>query len=360
MTPVWYPLLLEPHLSPKVWGGWRLARHLRKPLADGEPVGESWEAFDGSTVANGPLAGVQLGALLQRSALDVLGASLDGGAPFPLLFKFIDAQHDLSVQVHPDDEQARALEHYPYGKTEAWYILHADAGAQIVHGFRGAVDAQSVRRALPAGTLESLLAFVPVQRGDVVFVPAGTVHAIGRGIVLAEIQQQSDITYRLYDWNRKDSAGRPRELHIDKALQVVDFSPLMRHTIQPLPVRSESYDRNFLVACRFFAWERIDVRAPTPDLPLHGFELLSVIEGEVQLAPGVSAGLGQTALLPARMGSYRLTPERLPCTLLKAYVPDLRRDVVAPLRAAGYVDESIALLGGPDRSRNDIVGALVE
>ncbi|TMC56737.1 MAG: mannose-6-phosphate isomerase [Chloroflexi bacterium] len=356
----WYPLLLEPHLRPTPWGGQRLAEHLHKPLA-AQPVGESWEAFDDSTVANGPHAGTRLQDLLRHSVRDVLGEGATGTAPFPLLFKFLDAQQDLSVQVHPDDAHAQALEGYPYGKTEAWYILHAEPGARIVHGFRAGVDEAAVRAALAEHVFADLLAFVPVQRGDVVFVPAGTVHAVLKGIVLAEIQQQSDITYRFYDWNRMDDSGRPRALHVEKALRVTNFSALETHTVRPLSICSEAYDRDWLVACRYFAWERLNVRACTPELPLDKFQLLSVIAGAAEVAYGdryshsLSARHGQTVLLPARLQSYRLRPAQQPCVLLKAYVPALRADVVAPLRAAGHPDASIQQLGGADVAHNDVL-----
>ncbi len=360
MAPLdWYPLLLEPRLSAKLWGGRRLAEHLHKPVEGTQRIGESWEAYGQSTVVNGALAGTRLQDLMRDWSRDLLGATGNGAQPFPLLFKFIDAQQDLSVQVHPDDAQARTLQNYPYGKTEAWYILHAEPGARIVHGFRSAVDEATVRAALARGSLEELLAFVPVARGDVVFVPAGMVHAIGAGIVLAEIQQQSDITYRFYDWNRTDESGKPRELHVEKALQVTTFSAPGRHTLRPLRLHADTHDRYVLVACRYFAWERVEVRAPTPALPLRGFALLSVIEGEAHIEHGahaqhVQAQQGQTVLLPAAMEAYRLAPAQLPCTLLKAYVPDLQADVIAPLRAAGYDAAAIAQLGGSDAEHNDL------
>ncbi len=356
----WYPLRLDPRLSAKLWGGQRLAEQLHKPHSDGQPIGESWEAHDDAIITNGAHAGTRLLDLMRAHPRALLGDNADGDAPFPLLFKFIDAQQDLSVQVHPDDAQSRAREGYPFGKTEAWYILHADAGARIVHGFRRDVAEATVRDALARGTLEDLLAFVLVERGDVVFVPAGTVHAIGRGIVLAEIQQQSDITYRFYDWNRTDESGRPRALHVEQALQVVDFHALSAHTVTPLAIRADAYDRNFLAACRYFAWERLDVRARTPSLPLDKFALLSLIAGEAQIAYGaafaqsMSIRKGETVLLSARMGAYQLAPVAETCVLLKAYVPDLRADVIAPLRAAGYDDTRIRQLGGADLDRNDL------
>ncbi|MCA1553336.1 MAG: class I mannose-6-phosphate isomerase, partial [Chloroflexi bacterium] len=297
-----YPLLLEPMLHEKVWGGRRLAPVVNKTLKPNATVGESWEVCEESRVTNGAHRGQSVRELLARNASALLGNGASD-EPFPLLFKFIDAQQDLSVQVHPDDALAQQLEGEPYGKTEAWYILHAEPNARLIHGFKRDVDEATVREQLARGTIEELLAYVPVQRGDVVFVPAGTVHAIGSGIVLAEIQQHSDTTYRLYDWNRKDDAGKARELHIDKALQAAELHALHMHKIAPLVLRAANADRWLLVACRPFVLERMDVRTRADLTMPVKFQIVSLIEGAAQIAHRglvVTVEQGQTLLLPAQ------------------------------------------------------------
>ncbi|MBM3129032.1 MAG: mannose-6-phosphate isomerase [Chloroflexi bacterium] len=339
-----YPYILQPRLREMIWGGQNLARLLDKPIAPDQKIGETWEAWDECVIANGAQRGATLGDLLARDPAAILGADARDNR-FPLLFKFIDAQDDLSVQVHPDDAQARALENYPFGKTEAWYILHAEPGARIVHGFKEDVDAARVRAALAANRLPALLASVPVQRGEVVFVPAGTVHAIMRGIVLAEIQENSDLTYRLDDWGR-ESAQRP--LHVEPSLRVLNFARQIDHKISPLAIQRDEFDRRVLIACNYFALERWDLRAPSERLALNDkFNIISVLEGAAEIGSETSrvvASRGQTLVLPARLGAFGIAPRQTPCQLLRIYVPDLRADVIEPLTRAGHRADEIAKL----------------
>ncbi len=353
----YYPLLLEPIVKSRIWGGRMLERVVRKALPAGESIGETWEAWEGCVIANGPQKGRTLGALVADDPRGMLGAS--GEDRLPLLFKYIDASDHLSVQVHPDDAQAQALEQVRFGKTEAWYVLHAEAGASLVHGFRRPVDEAAVREALARGTLTDLLAFVPVQPGDVLFVPAGLVHAIGKGIVLAEIQQNSDTTYRFYDWDRRDDAGRPRELHVEKSLRVSQLDAQTEHKIASLAIERENFGRTFLVACRYFALERWHVsRAAAAPAPAGKFHIITALAGDARITfdggQSVSMPHGQTAFIPAMRGAYRVAPQTASCELLCAYVPDLAADVVAPLRAAGFADADIARLGGPPGAQNDL------
>jgi mannose-6-phosphate isomerase len=352
----YYPLLLRAIPHAKVWGGHNLARLLGKSSADEEMIGETWEAWDGCAVENGAHRGMQLRDLIERDAAGILGDQVHG-TRFPLLFKFIDAQDDLSVQVHPDDAAAQKIEHYPSGKTEAWYIIHAEANAALIHGFKEDVDAMRVRDALANHNLEDLLCHISVQSGDVVFVPAGTVHAIKRGVVLAEIQENSDITYRLYDWGR---VGKGRDLHIEQSLRVARFDKISEHKIPRLTIHHDAYDHHFLVACQYFSYELLDVRRSLRNLQMDKFNILSLIEGWAKVDYGdefkqsVQVGRGQTLLLPARIGPFEIAPIELPCHLLRAYVPNLRQDVIVPLKRAGYRDKEIADLGGPSPDQNDI------
>ncbi len=353
-----YPYHLKGVLKGKIWGGRNVERLLDKELPNDELIGETWEAWEGCTIGNGRDEGQPLSQLIARDPAALLGtASKDGR--FPLLFKFIDAQDDLSVQVHPDDTEAVELEHQPFGKTEAWHILHAEPDARLILGFNRDVTPQQVAASIHDNTLMDLMASVPVQRGDVLFVPAGTVHAIGKGIVLAEIQENSDITYRLYDWGR-DNKERP--LHVTQSLRVLDFERMTGQKIPPVVLRGEQFERSYLVACRYFVLERLDVLRPRPDFRLNDrFHILSVIEGGVRIAYGqefkhnVVATTGQTVLVPAGLEAYALSPMGANCKVLRMYVPDLARDVVEPLVAAGYSSDEILRLGGSFDRHNDIL-----
>ncbi len=349
-----YPLTFEPELKEKVWGGRRLGQVLGKALPPDGPIGESWEVHGGSIVASGAQAGQTLDEVRQQWGEQLLGSRVSGEI-FPLLFKYIDASEYLSVQVHPDDDYAQAHTGYPYGKTEAWYILHAEPGAQLVHGWNAPTTPEEVAEAVRQNRLEDLLEYVPVSNGDIVFVPAGTVHAIGSGVVLSEIQQNSDTTYRLYDWGRVGLDGQPRELHVEESLRTLYYGETDRHKIEPLEIRENRSRRKVLVACRYFILESIEGSGEC-DLPHSGsFELLSPLGasarlcwqgGEATLAPG------QTALRPAGLRECSLQAEG-DFKLLRMYVPDLRSDVVAPLRSVGYSDEAIAQVGG-DSDHSDL------
>ncbi len=343
-----YPLQLRARAEPKVWGGRNLERVLGKTLPPGKSIGETWEAGDPCVIENGAHRGKTLAELIEPDAEGIVGT---GQTRLPLLFKFIDAQDDLSVQVHPDDAHARALEDYPFGKTEAWYILDAAPGARVYVGFKRACTPAQVRAAIANQTLVDLLAAVTVQRGDVVLVSAGTVHAIGAGIVLAEIQQNSDTTYRLYDWGRSG-----RELHIEKALAVARFVPIAAPKIPTLTIRHATHDRALLVACRYFALELWDLRGRA-DADTRKFQIVAPIEGAVKIHFGrdvVAAHQGQTIVLPARLGAYALEPMNAAARVLKMYVPDLQTDVVQPLKKAGFAAAEIVGLGGADSERNDL------
>lgn len=344
----YYPLQLRPIAKATVWGGRNLERLLGKTLTPGALIGETWEAWDGCVIENGAHRGATLGQLIEADAPAILGSS---ARRLPLLFKFIDAQDDLSVQVHPNDAQAQQIENYPYGKTEAWYILHAEPGAMLIHGFKDVVDPTHVRAYLDQNRLQELLAYAPVRTGDVIFVPAGTVHAIQRGIVLAEIQENSDITYRLYDWGRAD---KTRRLHVDESLQVSTFAPSLSHTIPSLTIHHSGYDQHFLVACQYFVFERLDVHATIRiSSPQHRFQILSIVQGAARINE-VDAPLGQTLLIPAQCDTFEIVPIA-PCQILRAYIPDLRHDLIEPLQRAGYRPSEIARLGGDLSATNALL-----
>lgn len=241
-----YPLKSAPVFKQRIWGGQRLRAVFGKELPAGEKIGESWEIADlpegKSTVANGPLRGETLGSVVERYAEPITGTK-DFPSPFPLLIKFLDAQDVLSVQVHPDAQTCRRMGKGDL-KTECWYVIRAEPGAVIYKGLKKPVTKERFARAIEDGTAAELLAPVPVEAGECHYLPAGTVHTLGAGLLIAEIQTPSDTTYRVFDWNRVDEAGRQRQLHIDEALESIHFDV----TPEKLPVTTVGR----LVDCEYF------------------------------------------------------------------------------------------------------------
>jgi mannose-6-phosphate isomerase len=322
--PSLYPLRFKPLFRRYLWGGRRLGTVLNKPIGPGDDYAESWEIVDHgrdqSVVECGPLRDMSLGELGTQYGPELFGRHAPQGS-FPLLFKFLDATRVLSVQVHPNDAQAARLDPPDLGKTEAWFVIHADPGSLIYAGLGAGVDRQAFQAAIDAGQTESCLHRFPVQAGDCVFIPAGTVHALGAGLVIAEIQQASDTTFRLFDWNRVGSDGRPRPLHIQAGLDVIDFErgPVQRQV--PQPTASPSVQR--LVACSKFVLDRRQLRQAETIGGDGRFHVLAVLEGCVVLADAPSEEpleRGQTLLLPAAIGATLVTP-RAPATLLDIYLP---------------------------------------
>lgn len=317
--PLSAPLTFAPRFRDYMWGGRRLAE-LGRDLPDGV-VAESWEVSghpdEPSIVDRGPLAGRDLPGLVADHGVQLVGTRGREAARrgvFPLLVKLLDASHALSVQVHPGDEHAAVLDPGESGKTEMWYILHADRGARVIHGLGSGVDRRALRRALAGGTVQECLNRVAVRPGDAVLVPAGTVHGILSGIVLVEIQQCSDTTYRIHDWDRLDPAGKRRKLHIDRALDVIDFSA--RGAV-PTPARQVEHGggvmREVLAECHAFVVERVSLEGGAVyESRLDGetCEIWGVLSGSATVEAGGGDGLGLEAvgfaLMPATMGRLRL------------------------------------------------------
>lgn len=325
------PLKLRASLHETIWGGRRLATLAGKTLPPDALIGESWETANDAIVETPPFARHTLAELVARygPALTGTRAVAIYGRRFPLLTKFIDAQQWLSVQVHPEDDYAAAHEGGKLGKTETWYILHAEPGAQIVYGFNRAVTRDEVRQAIAETQLEALLNTVEVYAGDVVFVPAGTVHAIGAGVALYELQEYSDVTYRLYDYGRLQANGQPRELHVDRALDVLRPEPPT--TVQLIPRPTELLGahsaRRTLVACPYFVEEELRLHgevqlavAPT------SCQIVTLLEGACEVVGSVGEQVtlahGDTVVLPAVLGAATVRSLHASgARLIRSYVP---------------------------------------
>jgi mannose-6-phosphate isomerase len=297
---------------------------LGKPIGD-ETCAESWEIVDHhddqSIVAAGPLKGTTLGTLVRERGAELLGRHAAAGGQFPLLMKFLDAQQNLSLQVHPDDRQAAVLDPPATGKTEAWVILDAEPGSLIYAGLKRGIDREAFRRELLRGTAELCLHRFEPRVGDCVFLPAGTIHALGAGLMVAEVQQPSDVTYRLFDWNRVDSEGRPRTLHIEAGLKCLDESRVEIGPQTPQPTALDHVTR--LVACDKFVLDRWRFSATEAIGGDDRFHLVVVLDGEIQCRASeqtVNAVRGQTVLLPSSLGSV-LLETRENTELLDIYLP---------------------------------------
>lgn len=303
--PPLYPLKLHSALHAKVWGGRALAERLRKRLPGPGPYGESWELHDTSRVLNGKLRGKSLAELLRDYSAELIGETINPSAGFPLLAKFIDASDWLSIQVHPNDEQALALEGEPRGKTEAWVIIQADPGAKLVIGVKPGNERTQLEAAILQGRLETLLQFAQVQAGDVLYIPANTIHALGPGLLIYEIQQSSDITYRLYDWGRLGLDGQPRELHIEKGMQVSDLNALPQ-------IQQPAGD--LLVDEEYFRTWRHALRKDSRLIKCEKrFQALTCISGKIEVeAEGhelIAIAIGETGLIPACINEFSLSGE---------------------------------------------------
>ncbi len=311
-----FPLVFEPILKRRIWGGRRLER-LGKKLPPDTPIGESWELADleqdQSVVRSGPAQGRTLGELVRTWGPDLFGDVELFAGRFPLLIKFLDASQTLSVQVHPDEAMARSLGGSVRVKNEAWYVIDAEPDGAICRGVREGVDRAAFASAVREGRVADCLRRTPVRAGDCHYLPSGTVHALGAGVLVAEIQTPSDTTYRLYDWDRVDPAtGRPRELHIEQALECIHFGPDERPQ-ERSHVASLWTTVTRLVTCGSFLIERVRMgEGFGQQMAYGGMVVWMVLEGRGQIhyAGGgepLAFGVGDTVLLPAALPGARLT-----------------------------------------------------
>ncbi|TWT52400.1 putative mannose-6-phosphate isomerase YvyI [Rubripirellula amarantea] len=335
-----YPLAFRPVLKQTIWGGRKLGQRLGKPIGQDDNYAESWEIVDHGTdqsiVANGSLAGIALDQLIRDHPQWLLGSSASqlssGGESlsFPLLLKYLDCNRVLSVQVHPDDAYAKRMSPPDLGKTEAWYIVESDPGGLIYAGLKPEVDRMMLSEAIDAGQTEEVLHSFHPEPGDIVFIPAGTVHALGAGLLVAEIQQSSDTTFRLFDWNRVDAEGNARPLHIEQSLEVSDYSSG--------PVAAKRADMGAA------GWQTmVDCDKFVLNVLIHGegriggddkFHIVTVPRGKATLHVGsetTTLSAGQSVLLPACMPASTITAVEMPSkdgdgqpssTVLTAHLPN--------------------------------------
>jgi len=316
-----YPLVFEPILQDRIWGGTKLKTDLGKNIPT-QTTGESWELStvqdNVSVVKQGEYAGKPLTDLLEQFPAEVLGTKVHEkfGTQFPLLFKFLDAKEDLSIQVHPNDELAKKR-HNSFGKTEMWYVMQADEGSRIIVGFKEKSSPEEYLDKLKNKNLIDILNEQPVKKGDVYFLETGTIHAIGAGIVIAEIQQTSDITYRIYDWDRVDANGNGRQLHVEEALEAMNYNP----TDTKKEYTKNINESNVTVDCPYFTTNYFPLEG-SADITKDGnsFTVYICTEGDYSIdAEGETYNFkkGDTVLIPAALKAFTLNGT---ATLLEIYI----------------------------------------
>ena len=320
-----YPLTFRPIFKQRVWGGRELERLYRKPLPPDVPIGESWEISDRpgdvSVIANGPLAGKDLRWLMENHATDLLGSCPPAQGRFPLLLKILDAQEKLSLQVHPPAARAAELGGEP--KTEMWYIAEAAPDAELYVGLRRGVTRVEFERKIAAGTVAECFHRVKVRAGDAMFLPSGRVHALGAGLIIFEIQQNSDTTYRVFDWNRVGLDGKPRELHIAQSLASIDFNDYEPSLLPQVHTQNGAHSVRQLVSDPLFSVETRQAGAATSiPLPPHKMQIIAPVAGRLQVchqSETLALEAGQFCLVPASLAPVALQVE-MAATFLRVEV----------------------------------------
>ena len=316
-----YPIQCKPILKDRIWGGQKLKTVLKKDI-ESETTGESWEIStvpgDISVISNGAFSDKPLDEIIKAFPEQILGTEIHKrfGDQFPLLFKYLDAREDLSIQVHPNDALAKKR-HNSFGKTEMWYVMQADEGSRIIVGFKKAASPEEYLKHLKDNTLVDILEQIPVSPGDVFLLETGTVHAIGAGIVVAEIQQTSDITYRIYDFNRKDANGNLRQLHVEESLEAINYEETDAQKV---------YDRNLnqsnpMVDCDYFTTNFLPINGNVPiQKDGKSFTVYMCVDGSFDISfsdKRNSFNKGDTVLIPADLKDYELSGT---ATLLEIYI----------------------------------------
>jgi len=319
-----YPFKFTPIFKERIWGGHKLNTFLKKDIPDSN-IGESWELSDvdcdTSIISNGNLKGTSLKALLEEAQHKLVGKKnyKHFGNKFPLLIKFLDAQKDLSIQLHPNNELAKKR-HNSFGKTEMWYVVQADVNSNLIVDFNQKMNKKTYLKHLNEKTLPSIMNVERVKEGDTYFIEVGRVHAIGAGVVVAEIQQTSDVTYRIYDWDRVDSEGNSRELHTDLAIDAIDFNMPDNYKVSYNKQPNES---NMMVSCDYFKTNYIPIKGTFNKVNKHdSFIIYICVDGKAEIqSEGIiteTIKKGETVLIPASISSFKILAEN--AKLLEVYV----------------------------------------
>ena len=372
-----YPLMFEPIYKEMIWGGSRLNTIYNRQLPFNK-TGESWDItcrpVEMGIIENGSAKGMTFEDYINRDRVGTLGSRIVGQERFPLLVKIIDANDVLSVQVHPDDKQlsprhgeeqsGEAIQEWnpqDTGKNEMWYILVPPTDGQLIIGLKPGITSEALSQAYKNGTVEDCLNRLPVRAGDIVNIPAGLIHALTPGVMVAEVQQNSDITYRLYDFNRIGLDGKPRQLHVDEAIAVTDFEGIIpKTTIPGLSIKKDDCTLTYAIANPYFAVIKYELGASLEEVSdpsafcvftcVKGEAVIEVGEGSRQVSDykrhlldaSVNLSLGRSVFIPAGLGPYNLRPKgRQVCVLLKSFAPDIQKDFISPLKEYGYTDNDI-------------------
>ncbi|MGD2110016.1 MAG: mannose-6-phosphate isomerase [Phycisphaerae bacterium] len=371
-----YPLIFEPILKPKIWGGRNLARVLNKQLPPDDATGESWEAADleddQSVVKSGPARGRTLGQLVAEWGTHLVGRAPLFEGRFPLLIKFLDATQTLSVQVHPDEAMAHRLGGRVRVKNEAWYVVNAEPSGFIYRGLRSGVDAPALVDAIQRKQVETVLERIPARKGHCFYLPSGTLHALGAGVLVAEVQTPSDVTYRVYDWDRVDpSTGKPRDLHLEQALQCISFdtSPIAGERTEH--VASVWASVTSLVRCPSFTIERVRMsEGVDQQIPHQELVVWMVLEGRGTItcageAAPVDFAAGDTVVIPAAIRDGRVQTHE-DCMWLEVTIPvesslaEFERPDRQSLSQTPDPNERTVPLNVPNRPPNGATGTQAE
>ena len=345
-----YPVVFTPIYKEMIWGGARLAGLFNRSLPGGK-IGESWDIScrpgEMGVVANGAYAGETFEAYIAKDRAGVLGTRLANLERFPLLVKIIDANDALSIQVHPDDALAKAAGSADSGKSEMWYVLNPPDDGRLIIGLKPGVTQQKLAEAYENGTVEDCLNYMTVKTGDMINIPAGLVHAPTPGIVVAEVQQNSDITYRLYDYNRMGLDGKPRDLHVKEALAVSDFDErIPKQAVTGLPVQVGKNTLTYVICNPNFSIIKYELTALLTEVSNPAaFSIFTCVEGGAVIKTDTAAieiPKGGSVFIPAGMGAYTIAPVNdEKAILIKSFVPDMEADFIAPLLAYGYSMDTI-------------------
>lgn len=345
-----YPIKMNPVFKDYIWGGTLLKTKYGKK-SPYDITAESWEIAvhkDGASFAiNGEYAGKNISEI-EKDMGELLIGSLNRNKKFPLMLKLIDAKDNLSVQVHPDDKYAALHENGELGKTEMWHIIDCEKNAKLVFGFNRDIDKEEFLSAIKENKLETILNYVDVKKGDTFFIKAGTVHAIGSGILIAEIQQNSNTTYRVYDWGRVGKDGKPRELHVEKAIDVSDLTAKKGcEKVSAIEVDEIGAIRKYLCSCEYFGAEKVEVKTKACETANgKSFQIILVVSGNGKIIYNkgeIEISAGNSILIPAALGKYEIVGKM---NYMKYYTPDFSEDFIRPLTKAGFTENEIFSLKG--------------